>query len=410
MATRALYLYPHRKARIVPVRFKRAITGKPIALRPDLDDRGFADNAHAPIVGMIPRPAENDHSNDITLELSRESISDDAPIFLKSSDESVVLVDVHHCDPWVPANGELRGMETHHFRLHALQPSNALVFIQARFGREDGPVIGELAVQVSSLLSQVNLVPHIVNITSAANPLGVMPASGLTDAWGDIVNMMNAIWKPGGIQFNASPINLTNPITYNSGTVAGDLPFSDQILDLNLIIQQRWLQNVINVYLVNQIDGGETVGIGINPDPSNSNSYTAFGIIRPCIVLAAQPVDIQRAACTLAHEAGHYFRLRHPSDPRNVANSKKDAWWCRNIMFNFSGYQTANPPFSLSVPRIPDVGYGLFADGRARRGAMIMFKNLARVDNDDQVRIARELVQQGGASLYSSETRLPTSP
>src|SRR4029453_14107754 len=80
---------------IVPIRFARAVTGPPVIDAPDVDDRGFAmgkrpgawvsTNARGAMVTMT-------EGDTVRIKVVREDIDGTAPLFVTSSDTSIVTV------------------------------------------------------------------------------------------------------------------------------------------------------------------------------------------------------------------------------------------------------------------------------------------------------------------------------
>jgi hypothetical protein len=370
----------------VPLRFERAVTGPPLLDAPDVDNRGFRDDEHGPVVGLTG-------GDTVRVALRKMTLDPAAPLFLTSSDTSVVeLVEL--------PNGALPAGERAEFRIHALEQFDEVrtARIEAHFGALGGPVLGELTVRVF-LLHRISVTPHRISIIDNTG------GNELTVDVGPIMDMVAAIWRPCGIGFRVQP-TLDDTVALRLTDVVQDTPWSDEDgskTELPSILNTRPMSNSINVYFVHRIGTKNVLGYGFSP-----SSAKRFKMPHPGILLAetnhdeSVTRDTQFYANDLAHEIGHFFTLEHYGN-RQVPKELEDSWARGNLMHPFNRMWGHDPwprhvdgqPYQQR-PLLNDIGYGSH-----NRGCQVTLKVLPGIAQGDQGTIARGVLSDPG-TLYGT--------
>jgi hypothetical protein len=381
----------HRLQRFVPLRVVRAIdSGNPSEDYPDIDSRGWSDAAHASIVGALA-------GSQIIVRLERLKIDASAPLFVTSSDTSVMTI-ANPADGVVPS-GDCE------IQLNALGTGGNpnIARMQVRFESSTGPILHELQVNVYSE-QRVRITPHVVTINSAT-VAGTAPTADIPA----IMEIVKAIWKPAGITITVAP-TLSKTIQLRTANIVSDEATGHAYPDeLRTLLATNWpdgtsawVPNSINAYFVRQIGTGSTLGYGFS-----RASFASNGLTNPGIVLGDQTggttrSDVMFWANDLAHEAGHFFRLWHVNEVQ-PPNELEDSFSRRNLMHNFNSTRGPNPwPDSDGDgnayrwrPRFGDTGYGNGPGGEIWRGCQLTIKSLAKRTNDGQTGIARGAITAG---------------
>jgi hypothetical protein len=357
--------FPHnvyKTQRIVPVRFRRAITGDPDILFPDIDDRGYfrtdavtGTDHRGHVVGVC-------EGDSIIVQMRREKVEDAVPLFVTSSNTGTMTVSDFSSGTDALAN-------THDVDIEITGVSGGagvnpnVAEVEIRFGSNTGPIIGILTVWVFGILN-VNLTPHSVTIAD-----GTGASIGTAVDINAVMDMVKAIWRPCGVDFTVAPIVNDNVVFANAGQAAWQA-------EINTLLSTNFAPGTINAYFVNQIVLAGSPGVlGLGLSRPNS---VAFGTPNPGIILgdtnvsgSARAADTHWLANDLAHEVGHFFTLEHPdrrSPPPNT-NFRFDTWAVRMLMHNFN-LRPARTDWRN------DVGYGV-----QRRGCLITMKDLVDTGN-----------------------------
>ncbi|AUB85613.1 hypothetical protein [Candidatus Thiodictyon syntrophicum] len=380
----------YKELHLVPVRFERAATGAADSTMPDLDDRGHTAKVPA-VNGLAASPALRgpvvgmQKDQRIRLRLVRAAIDPAAPLYLVSSDETVVTVETPAKGAPVAAGPStviaLKGQS-----YTGTTPKSAEV--QVRFQSDQGPILGVLTVYVFSPLP-VAVTPHLVTINNPAGSAGVAPAIDLEA----LMTQTKAIWACCGISLavqapRAWSVNLPS---------ANLLRFPD---DFSRIAAVNFNPGTINLYIVREVLGA--CGVGLSRSVvANLPGYTG---LQPGIYLGEVCGGGRTSpwgANDLAHELGHFFSLWHPSDGPTTGTlpaagwpwARYETWSRRLLMHNWN--QTARPPYGAPPwADYDDVGYGANL-----RGALIPLKEV-RTGRDQAGRdahgvLARNYVKSG---------------
>ncbi|HET6567181.1 MAG TPA: hypothetical protein VFG50_04390 [Rhodothermales bacterium] len=369
--------------RIVPAHFERVAPGNPDPLFPDLDDRGYAAPEHGPIVGLMVEPASGDSSNDVYVVLERQDMELGAQLFVTSSDPSVLRI-IHPAagNPLINTKRAAIGIRG----IAGGSPAARTAQVQVHLGSVAGPVIAEMTAWVFRPL-RVRITPHLVTIAAAGVP-GIPSVANI----GNIMPLVRAIWKPCGIEMTVQPTQAHNEVFATAGVVS-----MASWAEINTLVAHN-VPNTINVYMVNRIGNGGTLGLGLSRASVQPGGIAA-GVNAPAIILADTTAfgsvrDAMWWANDLAHEAGHFFQLWHP-DNLQPPDEREDTWSRRMLMHNFNKMRGHNPwPDTMSGgkhfrhrPRLNDVGYG-----NLRRGCLITMKDLKQIKTDGECSTARNTI------------------
>jgi hypothetical protein len=394
----AIKLQVYKEYRIVPLRFERAKTGAPDETFPDIDDRGHnfkvptvdglaeSKEIRGPVVGLRKRQK-------IKLNLIRESIDLNAPLFLTSSDETAIkIVD--------PAPGKkLHGVKQTTIEMEGsdfAQAAPKSAQIQVRYQSKDGPIIYELTAYVFTPLP-VFLQPHIVTINNNAGTGGVSPSINMDK----VMAQVKGLWACCGVNFVVQPtkswsVNLPTANLMRRGG-GGD--------DRNELLKE-WQPNSINIYIVREIQGA--LGQGIS-----KSTYVGSGLIHPCVFAGERTGAVVRGsgdtywwANDLAHELGHFFTLWHPTDgsPASGPWVRFETWSMRFLMHNYNYTGRSGPPGDpADWTTFNDFGYGKHSSGNPYRAGMVPLKNVrtgASAGRDAQCSTTRNHILLGPVNLY----------
>jgi hypothetical protein len=342
--------------------------------RPDIDDRDTRAPELGGVVGVMV-------GRTVRVSLVRGIMPSRATVFVTSSDPSVMRVDGSSQRPsrWpgdVTIVGVDGGAESRDAKL------------EVRLGAVDGVIVAFLTVRVF-VERNVDLTFHRVQLvhgTGAERVTGGVPVADVAQ----IMQKVRAIWCHYGITFDSSGGDTTEELTVPNVTRMRDDPWPG---DLPRVLALNHVPNTINVYLVERIGTGDTLGYGIS-----RASAREFGLPHPGIVLADQSgsprFGVMHWANDLAHEIGHFFGLWHV-DKREPPRELQTYWARRQLMHNFNGMRASNvwpAPMSngrayRNRPMSDDVGYG-----EGCRGCLVTLKATPHTLADNQAATARATI------------------
>jgi hypothetical protein len=377
--------------RVVPVRFTRHKGTVPTGTyAPDMDDRGYA-TYFGPVVGVC--------RGDLTrVAVVRELLEDAAPLFVSSADTAKVTI----VDP--PAgSGQLPDGHRVPIDFQASH-TNGDVKIRVHAQRLDGPVVAELTVHVSQLLTTL----CAVHRTAIYAPPATRTAANTTSrSFADIDTLIaevNRQWRPGGIEFTIDTrkddTNLTNqvPRTGVNPTdgallcpVYGQKPEEPNENFTRLMATNRVARR-LNIHFAREIR---------TASPSGDPRYIGFGsAAEKGLVVSDTTEDLETQAHTISHELGHILNLaginhsvredaHSDDDPQwniSVPIRRHDLWTRRRLMYYMVGLN--------SDDRVGTGGRYTFAGtdagyGPGRSGHMITIKNLTQDATDNEYTDAR---------------------
>jgi hypothetical protein len=243
---------------IVPVRFARAVTGPTVWDAPDPDDRGFALGSDGiwRVAGVRGAVTGIPVGKTVRLKVVREDIDATAPIFVTSDQERLVVTPTAA----LGADGV--------FRARVTGPILVGAKIQARLGAANGPILGEVLVNVMDLAG-VPICAHLVTLNGTAvnGPDGTpVPAATSRDEANvrALITEVNGIYQPTGVYFNiASCRAYTYSLTTSLGAIAGGCQGCLAILengDWNIqgreLVSKDRAGRQVNVYFVRHIYKG----------------------------------------------------------------------------------------------------------------------------------------------------------
>jgi hypothetical protein len=328
--------------RVSLVSFHRVFSIKPKLNYPDVDDRGFfrpeiagfnPDQAdvklgvdRGPVVGVT-------EDTTVFVELRRDQIAFNAPLFVTSSDPAVMRVSIPvkkiASNKNSPASEKLYDSIDQEIQITGVKGGGGVLpnvaKVEVRYGSNQGPVIGELTVYVFTPF-HINVVPHLVNLSG---PRGYS-VSYIFDV-NPIFEMVRAIWQPCGIDFFVgAPENEFMPSNMNE-VGKWKYPESDSMIKQ----AKRHHPDAINIYFVDDVVSDHDV-IAYTDRPGRR-------LFKRCIIAKTDVVTEESLALTLAHEIGHFLDLSH-TDKTKGTNAREDIWAERRyLMHPLIGYGILNP-------------------------------------------------------------------
>ncbi len=390
----SIILKTKNSLRLVPIKFVKAGDESPQKQYPDIDDRGYRHKV--PTVNGYPESKElrgpvlgASKGETLTVKLVRQAISEEASLFIRSSDEEVLSIvspsENECCEP---------GPETEitfsagNFSGSTPRSAN----IEVRFESLNGPVIGQLTVYVFAKLN-LCIQPFLVSISDAAGVGAKAPNLDVDK----LCEQVSALWAPCGVDIDMQMAK-SFAVRLSSANV---LDFSE----INKVFSEQWEENAINVYIVQEIK--DVLGLGIS-----RAVHKSFGLSHPGIFLGLHSKGIDRSqdvywcANDLAHELGHFFGLRHPSDKSTQVESgweKYDTWSMRMLMHNYNTTGRQAPPKDSDWPAFNDLGYGETEGGEAYRAGLINLKKISVSSQhgvEGQCSTARNFIAKGPTVIY----------
>jgi hypothetical protein len=375
---------------IVPVRMGRAVVGAPVLDAPDVDDRGFKLNrgaglnvtdARGPMFGITV-------GDTVRVKVVREDLDDTAPLFVGLSQSSAPQLDIT-----APAGGGPLPADGI-FSVEAVADTLTGQKIQIRLGAIDGPIIAEADPHVFSPKT-LNITPHLCTIHQAAAPPGTGTTPTVNGAAFDlnaIMDVVRAIWRPAGVQFNVGPTRnevyrgFTRDDFARTDAAAG--PGSESVM-----VNQNRLNNTCNVYFIRFMD--DSLGVGVNRETMAAEHWTNPGVIIGVegFIDGAGTVHNRSSAGAdlvhemgndLAHELGHFLTLSHADQVNSPGLS--DTYGRRQLMHP----NNLLPIAAANNARFDDIGYGISgAQNRGHRGCLITLKDDPNHSSDGETVQAR---------------------
>ena len=240
-----------------------------------------------------------------------------------------------------------------------------------------GPVIGSINVVIPDI-KEVYVTAHILDIFDSAGKHGEIWKSSEIKS---LIEIVNAIWLPVGIEFSLRTI-VNKKWTLKVAGAIKDLEYLK-------IWRKDNLKNRINIYFVerlissdkNGVETENTLGFALPRKAWSGNP----GPIGACV---KKDKDLFNLAQTVAHELGHVLDLTpnpsaHTDEDKNQKTYRHDVWSRTRLMARYSVYGLNSPP-----RRWQDTGYEKRVGGMAC-GSMISILNLSNDDTDNEYIIAR---------------------
>jgi hypothetical protein len=380
---------PHR---IVPVKFARAVIGFADKDAPDLDDRGFVipdDFCHAlgPVVGVT-------QDKTVRVRVIRDRIEPTTQIFPSVDDDTIASLE--HPVPGSALNSaDAGGRIGDCIYIHgtATGSSPQETKIKLHFGRADGPVLAELAVQVYPELV-IRVEAHAVTIN------GTAPTTTLANAQ-NIFRRINRIYGQAGVRFTIPTALRAEAVNgfARAGTVTLTNVADSRNTELQTVLRQNSTAGRLNAYFFAHYfdtvtaQQDQVLGIAFSRDTARANPANPVTGFPGCQagITFRDTNDIKEAAHTAAHEIGHSLQLEHYDNGQQgnaSSDVRQDIWAHRDLMHNFVDLGTATFPANNIFPNSAArtrVGYGRYNDGRVMAGELLGIKKLARIRQSDQV-------------------------
>lgn len=356
--------------RIYLIDFTRAASTTPHRRFPEVDDVAFHDDANAAEHGQIVSAITN--ATKINVRLHRTEISKNAPLFVVSNDTALVTVTR-------PAGGQLPAERS--FRIQfSTGPNQGRAAIEVRYGRNDGPVIGRLYVQVYSRIN-IPLRLHLVTVNGFGHANNFLGANCPTAADKEarmrrLVRKANEIWTPHGIVLTVDGAIQNTAWTATELGSATQNPTRAERDQAGALSPNRSAAH-LNVYFIPQWSIGNVAATGIPvawaratgrvfpaaPPPPPGVQHVSSGLyIRTNFALSPE---------SFAHECGHYMTLCriHPvtgaaqqwhstGDTVGGGQVRDDIVTRRRFMYPITSLLNATDAWRN------DVGYGNLAGGQ----------------------------------------------
>jgi len=374
--------------RIIPIKFERSTNAVAAGVyAPDIDDRGYT-HYHGPVVGTC-------RSDKVQVDVIREQIDNNTVLYATSADTSKVTIS--------PSSRELKKGNRAKLQFTA-GATDGEYKIEIRAQALDGPVIAELTVLISEIMS-IDCAVHRTAIYAPPANRGAANTTTRTMAGiNDLMAEVNKQWRPMGVQFNVThrkdDTNLTNQVARNgvnptNGTLLTPV-FGSGIANENFtrLMATNKVNNRLNIYFVRSIQAA-------NPGGGAGPNYVGFGSAHhKGLVVSDNIGDLETEAHTVSHELGHILTLaamghtnqydaHSDDDPQwdaTIANRRHDLWSRRRLMYYMVGLQAAERTGAGGRYDFDgiDVGYG-----NGRSGHMLTIKNLANDSTDNEYTDAR---------------------
>ncbi len=306
----------------------------------------------------------------VRVKVLREDIDATAPLFATSTDTQVVRVVAPAGGGPIPPDGVFSILGVKDF-------ANRPVAVQVRLGSVGGPVLGEIEPHIFQL-RKLRIRVHLVSINGVATTRTQASVTTIFDT-------VNAIWRPGGIEFELFDF-VSTPVAgfANPGQLTTNLfvtpPTVPTFNEFSRLINTNFATTRINIYCIraaNEIRGLTFDKDAPRPAPGVVPTTEGFGIV---LVDAADANDF-------AHELGHFLDLDDHTDDLGGNNFRLDSWARRCLMFQFNPYAdvtVATPTHAAEPAFRNDVGYGTLL-----RGALITVKDRVGDTRDGELARAR---------------------
>jgi len=350
----------NKQQAIVPIRFVRAVKGvAPVRNAPDIDDRAFhmgtrggswgKSSARGAMVGITV-------GDTVRIKVLREDIENSAKLFVSSTDTSVAEVTAPASGTALPASGEfsIKGIA---------DKKNAPVAVQVHYGKQDGPVIGEMEPHIFHLI-RIRIAMHLVSIYGTDTNRWAGSTATTKPKMVSLITKVNDIWRPAGIEFRTdnllvvrdqvrinpahntrsqyrhhgsgswrslpAPLGAAGNFT-TPGTITDNSAWTNQYREFRTLALLNFVSNRTNIYCVHAGTGWNGLSyVGCNRGLAISDAASAYD---------------------LAHELGHYLNNNHAdSDNSGTDMDNEDIWLVRRLMY--SNWPASAPPHRN------DVGYG----------------------------------------------------
>lgn len=330
--------------RFVPVRFTRLGSGKFEPLKPELDERGYADGRFGPVVSVMS-------GERIEVRLERLHVSSSAPLFLKSTDESVVTVQTS--GDTVRLTGVTGAGKN-------VPPKKAT--IEVRYGGATGPVLRRLYVEVYDPI-EVGVVVHFMSIGERGKPEVPRVAPPIHQAQlVPVFEKINSIWRAAGIRFEVVQwVNDTIDLAQAGAMQQGE--FYE-------VTRKNSVPNRLNMYVVPAMVSG---GIGFG--------YPEKGLVAADRMQGGATSTDEQLLQTFAHEIGHFLGLWHPAtfnpkgdevvvklpDRAEENHALEDYWSRRMLMYCYTGLNRTDVELTGTLRqrgRQSDVGNDWYVGGK----------------------------------------------
>ena len=376
---------------IVPVRVDRAVRGAPVLDAPDVDDRGWVNNRAGGLNVIDTRGAmfAATVGDTIRLRVIREDIDDNVPLFVTATGGQVTIA--------TPGGGPLAADGV--VLVRAVADTLTGTKIEVRLGSTVGPIVCEADAHTFTPLT-LHVTPHICTIHSAATAAagsGQPPqvnGAALDDAQiATIFNIVRAIWRPAGVQFNVIAARPEEFVRFTRDN------FASRGAEENTVISRNPRNQSCNIYFIPNMD--RSLGVGVRVE-----NRAAEGLSRSGIIIGVEGSSTDAAGTTLvprssagaaliqelgndvAHELGHFLTLPHADNVDSPGLN--DTYGRRHLMHPNNLLPTAVTPLTAtSVPRFDDIGYGIGGDGSGHRGCLITLKDHPRHGSDGEAVSAR---------------------
>lgn len=357
---------------LTPLRFTRAVSGRPRLDAPDLDDRGWemprppgwvATDARGPMVGITV-------GDRIRLRVEREDFPAGASLFVTASEGGPPQFKI--ADPEgggaLPPDGV--------FRVEALADNDTPQAIEIRLGSVTGPILAQAEPHVFSPIS-LRIVPHICTIHGPSGSGGTPPSVEL----GTWFSEVGSILRPAGIRLKVSP-----PTHQVHAFAEADVPHSQLSPsydpgELPALVGQGYVENRCNVYFVRHLK--EALGLATSrvetcqwPQPA---ALVAVDGTWGGAAIDPAKRD-QTTAWVMAHEICHFLSLSHIGADRQPPFS--DVYHWRNLMHPYVG-------------ATGDLGYG-----EGMNGSLLTLKKFPNEGGDGQIAALRKHLQQPNSLRY----------
>jgi len=374
--------------RITPLKFERSTSAAPAGTyAPDIDDRGYT-HYKGPVVGTC-------RGDKVQVDVIREQIDNNTTLYATSADTSKVTISAGSREL---SKGKRATLQ---FTVGA---TDGEYKIEIRAQAMDGPVIAELTVLISEIMS-IDCAVHRTAIYTAPATRGA--ANTTTRTLADINNLMaevNKQWRPMGVQFTIThrkdDTNLTNQVARNGVNPTNGIlltpVFGSGVANENFtrIMATNKVNNRLNIYFVRGIQAASPGG---GPGPN----YVGFGsAYHKGLVISDNIGDLETEAHTLSHELGHILTLaamghtnqydsHSDDDPQwnaTIANRRHDLWSRRRLMYYMVGLQAAERTGAGGRYAFDGIDVG---HGNGRSGHLLTIKNLTNDSTDNEYTDAR---------------------